>query len=169
MEISRRHSPLAGKKVQVTDKTMYTLSHSKPWIFLLEFWLSFQILHSSPYWYSKTRLKRPLKKTVFKTDNPITLKAPITNAADNICLIFRKNKVCYFMRILCQQAILMKYHALIYIKIPHGFQILILSIFEWHLKTGYTVFSICPAKLVVVLGFEGDGYIEITWIWNASL
>ena len=47
--------------------------------------------------------------------NQLTLKAPITTAADdNFCEIFpnfRKNKV-YFMRIVCQQTILMKYHAL---------------------------------------------------------
>ena len=46
----------------------------------------------------------------------LTLKAPITTAADdNFCDIFpnlRKNKVWYFMRIVCQQTILMKYHAL---------------------------------------------------------
>ena len=47
----------------------------------------------------------------------LTLKAPITTAADNkffltSFLIFDKNKVWYFMRIICQQTILMKYHAL---------------------------------------------------------
>ena len=50
---------------------------------------------------------------------------------------------------------------LICIEIPHGFHIFVLSIFEWLLKTGFTVVSICPAKLVV-LGFEGDSNIEIT-------
>ena len=44
----------------------------------------------------------------------LTLKGPITTAADdkfcNVFLIF-ENKV-YFMRIVCQQTILMKYHAL---------------------------------------------------------
>ena len=46
----------------------------------------------------------------------LTLKTPITTAAeDKFCDIFpnfRKNKVWYFMRIVCQQMILMKYHAL---------------------------------------------------------
>ena len=41
---------------------------------------------------------------------------PITTAADNkFCDIFpnfEKTKVWYFMRIVCQQTILMKYHAL---------------------------------------------------------
>ena len=45
-----------------------------------------------------------------------TLKAPITTAADdNFCdisLIFPKKNIRYFMRIVCQQTILMKYHAL---------------------------------------------------------
>ena len=40
----------------------------------------------------------------------LTLKAPITTAADDkFC---EKNKEWYFMRIVCQQTILMKYHAL---------------------------------------------------------
>ena len=46
----------------------------------------------------------------------LTFKAPITTAADNkFCdnfPNFRKNKVWYYMRIVCQQTILMKYHAL---------------------------------------------------------
>ena len=46
----------------------------------------------------------------------LTLKAPITTAADDkFCApfpIFDKNKVWYYMRIVCQQTILMKYHAL---------------------------------------------------------
>ena len=46
----------------------------------------------------------------------LTLKAPIMTAADDkFCDIFpsfRKNKVWYYMRIVCQQMILMKYHAL---------------------------------------------------------
>ena len=46
----------------------------------------------------------------------LNLKAPITTAADDkffdIFPNFRKNKVRYFMRIVCQQTILMKYHAL---------------------------------------------------------
>ena len=46
----------------------------------------------------------------------LTLKAPITTAtADKSCNIFpnfQKNKVWYFMRIVCQQTILTKYHAL---------------------------------------------------------
>ena len=46
----------------------------------------------------------------------LTLKAPIMTAADNkFCDIFpnfQNNKVWYFMRIVCQQTILMKYHAL---------------------------------------------------------
>ena len=47
----------------------------------------------------------------------LTLKAPITTAADNkFCDIFanfqKNNKVWYFMRIVCQQTILIKYHAL---------------------------------------------------------
>ena len=49
---------------------------------------------------------------------PLTLKAPITTAADDkFCDIFppnfRKNKVWYYMRIVYQQTILMKYHALL--------------------------------------------------------
>ena len=46
----------------------------------------------------------------------LILKAPNTTAADdklyNIFQIFRKNKEWYYMRIVCQQMILMKYHAL---------------------------------------------------------
>ena len=46
----------------------------------------------------------------------LTLKAPITTAADDnfatSFLIFKRNKEWYFMRIVCQQTILMKYHAL---------------------------------------------------------
>ena len=46
----------------------------------------------------------------------LTLEAPITNAADDkFCEffpIFEKNKVLYFMRIVCKQTILMIYHAL---------------------------------------------------------
>ena len=49
-------------------------------------------------------------------NSALTLKAPITTAADDkFCDIFRvfnKNNVWYFMRIVCQQTILMKYHAL---------------------------------------------------------
>ena len=47
---------------------------------------------------------------------PLTLKAPITTVADDkfydIFLNFRKNKVWYLMRIVCQQTILIRYHAL---------------------------------------------------------
>ena len=46
----------------------------------------------------------------------VTLKAPITTAADDkfwyIFPSFRQNKVWYFMKIICQQTILTKYHAL---------------------------------------------------------
>ena len=48
----------------------------------------------------------------------LTLEAPIMTAADDkFCNIldfpiFQLNKVWYFMRIVCQQTILMKYHAL---------------------------------------------------------
>ena len=46
----------------------------------------------------------------------LTLKAPISTAADEtfwaMFPIFDKNKVCYYMRIVCQQTIIMKYHAL---------------------------------------------------------
>ena len=46
----------------------------------------------------------------------LTLKAPITTAADDkFCDIFpnfQKNKVWYFTRIVVKQTILMKYHAL---------------------------------------------------------
>ena len=46
----------------------------------------------------------------------LTLKASITTAADDKSCdnfpLFRKNKAWYFMRIVCQQTILMKYHAL---------------------------------------------------------
>ena len=47
----------------------------------------------------------------------LTLKTPITTTAgDKFCDIFlnfqKKNKVCYFVRIVCQQTILMKYHTL---------------------------------------------------------
>ena len=48
-------------------------------------------------------------------DKKLTLKVPITTEADdkfcNIFPNFRKNKEWYFMRIVCQQTILMKYHA----------------------------------------------------------
>ena len=43
----------------------------------------------------------------------LTLKAPITTAADDIFSIYGKNKVRYFMLIVCQQTILMKHHALL--------------------------------------------------------
>ena len=46
----------------------------------------------------------------------LTLKVPITTAADDyfcdIFFIVQKNKVWYFVRIVCQQTILKKYHAL---------------------------------------------------------
>ena len=46
----------------------------------------------------------------------LTFKASITIAVDDtFCDVFpnfRKNKVRFFMRIVCQQTILMKYHAL---------------------------------------------------------
>ena len=42
----------------------------------------------------------------------LTFKAPITTAAAVSFPIFDKNKVWYYMRIVCQQLILMKYHAL---------------------------------------------------------
>ena len=46
----------------------------------------------------------------------LTLKEPITTAADanfaTSFLIFENNTLWYFMRIVCQQTILMKYHAL---------------------------------------------------------
>ena len=46
----------------------------------------------------------------------LTLKAPITTAAETnfatSIQIFETNKVWYFMRIVCQQTILMIYHAL---------------------------------------------------------
>ena len=45
----------------------------------------------------------------------LNLKAPITTAADDkFCEIFPnfRKKAWYFMRIVCQQTILMKYHAL---------------------------------------------------------
>ena len=51
-----------------------------------------------------------------KISTILTLKAPITTAADDkfwkILLNFRKNKVWHIIRIVCQQTILMKYHAL---------------------------------------------------------
>ena len=31
------------------------------------------------------------------------------------------------------------------IKLPHGFQTLVLSVFEWSLKTGFTVYGICAS------------------------
>ena len=47
----------------------------------------------------------------------LNLKAPITTAADDkFCyisfLVFDKNKVWYIIRIVCQQTIFVKYHAL---------------------------------------------------------
>ena len=45
----------------------------------------------------------------------LTLKAPITTAADDkVCEIFTsfRQKIWYFMRIACQQTILINYHAL---------------------------------------------------------
>ena len=50
----------------------------------------------------------------------LTLKASITTAAnDKFCNIFlnfqKKKKVWYFVRIFCQQTILMKYHAFLVI------------------------------------------------------
>ena len=51
----------------------------------------------------------------FETKIILTLKAPITIAANNICdifLNFQKNKVWYFIKIVCKQTIHMKCIAL---------------------------------------------------------
>ena len=54
----------------------------------------------------------------------LTLKAPITTVADDKIAttfsIFDKNKVWYYMRIVCQQTILMKYHGLFIIFEKNG-------------------------------------------------
>ena len=66
--------------------------------------------------YSKTRLKRPPKrrpKLVFKTDYRLMQVKSIASA---ILLTF--------------------------IKLPFSFKAFVLSIFEWPLKTGFTVFKI---------------------------
>ena len=56
---------------------------------------------------------KPLLSVTYRI---LTLKAPITTAADDkfwtSSFVFEKNYVRYFMKIVCQQTILMKYHAL---------------------------------------------------------
>ena len=36
---------------------------------------------------------------------------------------------------------------LIWVKLPHGFKTIVLSIFEWRLKTGFTVIAVDPDEL----------------------
>ena len=111
----------------------------KPWISLVDdsfggkFTIDFIRSQMNPQkrmqcevWNSHIELNFPQKNRsacVFKSlyyayaiSKFLTLKAPITTAADDkfweIFPNFQKNKVWYFMRIVCQQTILMKYHAL---------------------------------------------------------
>ena len=49
------------------------------------------------------------------------------------------------------------------IKIPNGFQTFVLSIFEWPLKTGFTVFSY-PSVLTFVLNAQKNGLIEMAYM-----
>ena len=49
------------------------------------------------------------------------------------------------------------------IKIPNSFQAFVLSIFEWQLKTGFTVFSY-PSVLTFILDAEKNGLIEIVYM-----
>ena len=56
--------------------------------------------------------KQMTKVTTSMERVQLTLKAPITTAADDKFWFSTKNKVWYYMRIVCQQTILMKYHAL---------------------------------------------------------
>ena len=83
-------------KMMACDCSIYILDHFK---FI---WLLYQ-----------TRMKNPI------VHKGLTLKALITTAADNkfcnISPIFHKNMVWCYMTIVCQQTILMKYHALLVI------------------------------------------------------
>ena len=50
-------------------------------------------------------------------------------------LIFEKNKEWYFMRIVCQQTILMKYHAyLLFLKKGQNLKLLSAANYRWHFK-----------------------------------
>ena len=66
------------------------------------------------YWFLIFALFLAFTKVQFWVEL-LTLKVPCTTASDNkFCDIFpnlQKNKVWHFMRIVCQQTILMKYHA----------------------------------------------------------
>ena len=73
-----------------------------------------------------------------------SLKEPITTAKDvNICtslLIFEINKVWYFMRIVCQQMILMIYHALfLFLKKQHNLKVTSDVNYRWHFMVYYIV------------------------------
>ena len=74
-----------------------------------------------------------LKLTYF-----LTLKVPITTAADDkFCDIFpnfRKNNVWYFMRIICQQTILMKYHDL-FLKMRQNLKLSPAANYRWRFKS----------------------------------
>ena len=70
------------------------------------------------------------KITIIFSIFALTLKVPIrTTAGDKFCDIFpnfRKNKAWYYMRIVCQQMIFMKYHALFVIfEKPAKFEIVV--------------------------------------------
>ena len=72
--------------------------------------------------YSKTCLKRPLKKktnSVFKTD-------------------------CHLMQVKVLQNAPKEHSAILstFIKLPFVFKTIVLSVFEWALKTGFTVFKL---------------------------
>ena len=78
-------------------------------------------------WYSKTRLKRPLKrrpKKVFKTYNRLMLVKSIAECSRGQ-----------------HSAVL-----LTCIKIPNGFQAFVLSIFKWSFKTCFTVYATSKAS-----------------------
>ena len=82
---------------------------------------------------------------VYPAFNKLTLNAPFTTAADDkFCDIFpnlKKNEV-YFMRIVCQQTILIKYHAL-FIKSGKIWNCRLLQIIGGALLVKFGGFIIC--------------------------
>ena len=58
-----------------------------------------------------------------------------------------------------------------FIKLPFVFKTFVLSIFEWRLKTGLTVFAVLfIGKLVmVIVGRTGDGYCRVSsWVVQSN-
>ena len=77
--------------------------------------------------YSKTCLKWPLKRKPiyigFKTDNRLM---QVKSTAESVRMLPLEHSA---VLLTC-------------FKLPHGFQTFVLSIFEWPLKTGFTVFYV---------------------------